>query len=108
MSAAASHSSSGYPSSDRSGQPDLTIAHAATWRAILLEVVKSGGVPTLDLGAVEACDTIGVQLLRSAAVTARKAGTPLRIVRAAPCVIEACDKTGIRPSDIALDLPPKP
>ena len=63
--------------------PDLSIAHAATTRERLLEILASqSGDLCLDLGAVSDIDSSGVQLLLSTRLSLQQQGLALRL---APC-----------------------
>jgi anti-anti-sigma factor len=64
---------------------ELTIARAAELRETLLAAM-AGGVRTFDLGAVEAFDTAGVQLLLAARHSARQDGTGFEL-RSVPAVV---------------------
>lgn len=64
---------------------ELTITRAAELREMLLAALAQG-VRTFDLGAVEAFDTAGVQLLLAARHSARQDGTGFEL-RSAPAVV---------------------
>lgn len=77
---------------------DLTIATAALWQPRLGEPLARGAGLVVDLSAVSACDTIGLQLLCAAWRSAARKGLRFSICRTPESFVGAC-------AGIGLDLP---
>lgn len=76
---------------------DLTIQTAALLRERLLAAVDATPYElALDLGAVEACDSAGVQLLLAARHSLAQQGHHLRIVAASTPVTDALRVYGLQ------------
>jgi anti-anti-sigma factor len=75
----------------------LTIAHGAAQRELLLEAIRPPGAElVLDLSAVEAFDSAGVQLLLATRRSLAERGDALRIVAASPAVNDALAHFGLQ------------
>ncbi|PTY02445.1 hypothetical protein DB347_23870 [Opitutaceae bacterium EW11] len=83
--------------------PILTIATAASWRNVLITLVETSPQPSLDLRSVQACDTIGVQLLHSAFRAALQCGKRFRILHPSPAILAACATAGFPPEQVGIE-----
>ena len=76
-----------------SGTLDISIAEAL--RNVLAECVERDGNPTVDLSAVDGCDTAALQLLFSARESALQAKKRFRVEASSPAVVRACSALGL-------------
>ena len=81
---------------------DLIIDTVASLRPALLDGLAQPGDLTLDLAAVDACDTAGIQLLLATAAAARLRSKELRLTAAAPAVRAAAARIGIAAASLGL------
>ena len=65
---------------------ELTIFRAAELHPVLLDAVRSGDAPALDLSAVTEFDSAGLQILLVARTEAARLGKVLRVTAASPAV----------------------
>lgn len=78
-------------------QGALTVAHAAAQRELLLDAIRSPLCDLrLDLAAVEAFDSAGVQLLLATRRTLESRGGGLVLLAAAPVVCEVLQTYGLQ------------
>lgn len=76
--------------------PDMTIAHAATHRERLLEILAGQpGDLRLDLGGVSDIDSSGVQLLLATRLSLQQQGLALRLAPCSSAVREALSTFGL-------------
>lgn len=76
---------------------ELTIAQAASQREVLLAALaRCEGPLTLDLSAVEAFDSAGVQLLLATRASMAERGQPLMLHAPAPPVTQALQVFGLQ------------
>jgi anti-anti-sigma factor len=73
----------------------LDIEAAPELRKALSESIEANAGLTLDLGAVDACDTAALQVLYSARKTANGANKPMRILGMSAAVADAAAALGL-------------
>ncbi len=78
----------------------MSIYEVTDLREAMLEHFRETGGFVLDLAAVDACDTAGVQLLCSARVSARRKDRPFKVLAASDAVIDAIRGIGLSPSEL--------
>jgi anti-anti-sigma regulatory factor len=78
----------------------LTAGGLGEAQAALVESFARPGDACCDIGAIDACDTAGLQLLLSAAATARVQSRRLRIHGASSAVFDAVSRIGLDVSAI--------
>jgi anti-anti-sigma factor len=75
---------------------EITIYQAAELRPRLVEALAAAGALEIDLAAVTALDTAGVQLLLAARREARARTCELTFANPSPAVVEVLDLLGLR------------
>jgi anti-anti-sigma regulatory factor len=66
-------------------------------RSLLLELLRERNAIDLDLAAIEACDTVALQLLCSAHKTASTSGKHFRVSAISASVTTYCETIGLKP-----------
>lgn len=79
-------------------QGSLTVHEVAELRDLLRERLATHPATTVDLSGIEAVDTIGAQLIVSAARSARAAGGRLLLAHPSEAWTKACRAIGIDPA----------
>jgi len=74
----------------------LVVADVASLKARILDALKAGGPVVLDLGAVEECDTAGIQLLVASTRPASRDRPGVRIGPCSDAVRTTAARLGIR------------
>ena len=79
----------------------LNLYTAEAVRARLVEQVMQPDGLILDLGAVEACDCAGIQLLCAARKSASAAGRPFQLRNVSPSILAAADGIGLDRAELS-------
>lgn len=80
---------------------DLTVYTVETLRPQMLEHLGQPGTLILDLGAVNACDCIGLQLLCAVRKSAHTLGKMVQATRFSPAILKSAEDIGL----MATELP---
>ena len=81
-------------------ESDLTVYTVETLRPQMLEHLGQPGNVILDLGAVSACDCVGLQLLCATRKSAQTLGKALQTIQLSPAILKAAEDIGLNPAEL--------
>ena len=81
-------------------ESDLTVYTVETLRPQMLEHLGHPGNIVLDLGAVNACDCVGLQLLCATRKSAQTLGKALQTIQISPAILKAAEDIGLNLTEL--------
>lgn len=86
-------------------ESDLTVYTVETLKPQMLEHLSQSGNIVLDLGVVNACDCVGLQLLCATRKSAEAQGKVLQAIQLSPAILKAAEDIGLHITELPEPTP---